>query len=86
MVDQLRNVAIEGSGPNAEQILANIKYQFERNQALADGYPEITLRLEQPWRTGYNVLVDLGRGQDVESRPLRTGWSLFHEHEKPTRH
>ena len=29
------------TGPNAEQILANIKYQLERNQALADDYPEI---------------------------------------------
>jgi hypothetical protein len=29
------------TGPNAEQILANIKYQLERNQALADGRPGI---------------------------------------------
>lgn len=29
------------TGPNAEQILANIKCQLERNQALADDYPEI---------------------------------------------
>ena len=29
------------TGPNVEQILANIKYQLERNQALADDYPEI---------------------------------------------
>jgi hypothetical protein len=33
--------ALIATGPNAEQILANIKYQLERNQALADDYPEI---------------------------------------------